>query len=1249
MSTEEKEDPLIRARRFKMGGNVDIDALDLDDFLSEVAPENEETPEPERDEALGDVFDPFSAPTGNEPGAIQSDGTVRFAPEEDVVSNMAREGERKVNWSLMVAMIFIFSALSIVAGTAFSPLVSLLMLVSLAVIGFSLGEKWVPDKDLNLLGVTWVIISMKVLYGLALELNRWEMGSILPISVETLAILLLVLVALNIFVAYRYEHDAIAAQATLILLAIGSTAGSIGGEVGVAIMILLATILLHGLAIHRGSGNLAALGIAASNLWIGMHAITDGFTSGSLIIEPLDTPLILFLLLMVISGINASMAARFAREDNWFSKGFKTVGLGQPGLWGVSISLGMIGALMAVASSREDTGYALGMVTFLGGAFGGSYLVVRGVEKTRVSIPLLTGGVILAIMLILDVSLEPIIPFNSYETFSILATILTGYIMLRDQNRVTDRVLWVGAVSILILLVILIPAEAEVDGGDGGIALLVMLSILHLGTAILAVMRKAPSLAGITVLLPWSWILIEELVQEAIRTVLVANDQLDPGSMIDLSNTPLAAYLCVSAILMIVVNIRMGETGVNLASGFLGITEISASIRDSGALQLWSMGLWLPMLTIISMAQLGGFTSVTLLIVTSLVFLLHLGVEFQNKRIGSPIVMVSVMAVSASVLSWRHGMDEIWMLLILIASGSVMFRAEHDNEPVYTNGMAIMSLPMLVTIASKEPSVLLESLSSIPTFDVSMSAVICSGVALTFYLSKSKLMENLLKPTGSALWLLTISIGLSLQKEQYDATYLGIAIFIATSLWLVARGEIRAELKSISRRDSRLEIASLAQERETTLGTGNIGGYDTRLADLEAKRKKRRDLKKTDDLEELYTTDISHKPRIVMMFLILSLGSGIVYGFILGSSPIIILLLGIFATALVSIAKIRTRSLNLDLPALLGIELPIGTAIFGLIGILLVGHIHPSSSNSELLDLAVVTILILELSVLSIWNQDNLLDRIPIAIDWFVLPLTLTLIAGTIMVESLPAPMTIDPFNGDIIQWQLPWFLLEGLLIITLLIDIWIGSRRENIGRDTHQSSSGRGARVLAYAILSWGPAGILAVANAINQGRRNKQVEAVGIAVAVLPIPLISLSNQFPTILEFLPGICYIIGVIMMIVIASSIPLKNGHWTMMAVINAHLMMGIGILTLNISLLIPITLFSLSTTLWVVGIMQLRKILRVLGLIDLVIGTGLTLLVLGGTATLGPSALFLLLAVIGTELALVTWLGQRNQEAMLMD
>ena len=54
-----------------------------------------------------------------------------------------------------------------------------------------------------------------------------------------------------------------------------------------------------------------------------------------------------------------------------------------------------------VASYREDLGYALGIVTFLSGSFGGSYLVVRGVEKFRVAIPLISSGFILTMLLLL--------------------------------------------------------------------------------------------------------------------------------------------------------------------------------------------------------------------------------------------------------------------------------------------------------------------------------------------------------------------------------------------------------------------------------------------------------------------------------------------------------------------------------------------------------------------------------------------------------------------------------------------------------------------------------------------------------------------------------------------------------------------------------------------------------------------------------------------------------------------------------
>ena len=1251
--SDEKDDSVIRERRFKIGANIDIGDLGLGEDSEEVPDSNlfalDENETVEVDEALGDVFDPFKEASGEEAGAISSDGTVTSAPEDDIVTSMAKDGERRVNWSLMVSMIFVFSLLSVVAGTAFPPLISLVLLLILAITGFALGERWIPDKNLHLLGVSWVIISMKVLYGLAIELNRWELGDFLPISVELLAIVLLLLVALNVFIAYRHDHDAIAAQATLVLLAIGSTAGSIGGELGVAVMILLATLLLHGLALHRESGNLAALGVAASNLWIGMHAITDGFTAGSLVIEPLDTPLILFLLLMLVSGINSGMAARFAREDNWFSQGFKAAGLGQPGLWGVSISLGMVGALMAVASSREDSGYALGMVTFLAGAFGGSYLIVRGVERLRIAIPLMSGAILFSLLLIFGETTEAISLFDRYETFTIFAAILTGFVILRDQNRVTDRVLWVGSVGVLVLLVVLIPAQSEANGGDGGLVLLGLLTTLHIGTAILAIMRQAPSLAGATVLLPWTWVLLQEFVVESFRTVMIANGWDDPGNIIDLATTPFAVYLIISVALMLIVNLQLGKTGVNLAAGFLGITEVSASIRDSGVLQLWAIGLWLPMVTIVVMAHAGSFTAITLLAVVSVVSLSHLGAQFFGKRLGGPIALLGVIAVSAAVLGWRHGLDEIWIILLLIATASILYRGDPGNEPVFTNGMALMSLPLIIAISTKDPSRILDSTDSIPNIDLSLTSVTCTGLVMGFYLPRAEKMEKLLKPAAAALWLLMITIGLSIQLQNQTSTMAGIGLFAFSTLWLVARGEIRAELKTITQKEQLLAIAGQDNVKKLSLGAGQLDTYDPKRLELQQKRKKRRELTATEDDSELYTTDVSHRPTIVLLVLFLVLGSVIVWGLLFSSSPLILLSAGIFATVLVAIARLRTKQLDLDLPTVMGIEMPIAYAIIGLIVALISGHLGPGASNRELLDLAVVTILILQFVIISLYQRDNLLDRIPIAIDWFVLPLVLGRIAGALLVESLPFPFTVNPFDGGLIGWQIPWLLLEALLILTIVIDLMIDSRRSSVGRDTHLSSSGRGLRALGYVMISWGPAGILAVANAIYTGRKHRQVEAVGLAIICLPLALFSMGTFIPQFIEYLDWIMLAGGFVMLGLVAASVPMRNGHWTMMAAIDSHVLMFAGLILVNIWIIYPIALFAISTTLWVVGIFHLRRVLRIWGFVDLILGIAASLLMLGAASSINAIGLFLLLTVVGAELALVTWLGQRHQEALSQD
>jgi len=1242
MADDDRDDRIIREGEFRRSINIDLSDIEI--------PKREGDEEEHRerlakavDEALGEFHDPFEQPSGDGAGEVQRDGSVPTAPERDIVTEIAIEGETRVNWALMVSMILVYSAIGVQAGLALSPLLAAVILVLLAGVGFALGERWVPDPSMKLLGVTWVIISMKVTYGLAIELNRWGF-----IGMEALGGLLLLLVGVNVLVAYRHDHDAIAAQSTLVLLAIASTAGSVLGESGVAGMILLATLLVHGLALHRQSGNLAALGVAASNLWIGMHAITGGFEFGSLKILALDDPLLLFLLLMTVTGINSTMAARFARKGNWFSKAFEALGLGKPGLWGVSISMGMVGALLAVASSRQDTGYALGMVAFLGAAFGGSYLSVRGVDAKRVALPLGASALPLVAMLVLGhASGDLVSSLGAYDLFTVLATMVTGFVLLRDQDMVTDRVLWMGAVVVLALLVILVPVKSSAAGGDGGVLLLALLGSMHVGTAVLAVRRESPSLAGVTVLLPWSWVLLEEVLEETVRTLLVANDVLDPGSMIDLEPVPMGAYLAVSCVLMIIVNIRLGETGVNLAARFLGVSEISASVRDSGALQLWSLGWWLPLFVIVFMSQFGGFTAFSLLLLLSLLTILHVGSEIAGLRIGDAGIMSAVLAIAVLAILWMHGMFVPLTVLLCVSLVALMITKAPSDEALYTSGLGLMSLPLLLALSGRQPVKLLESTSSLPEVDMGIAAVMCSAVVLVAYLPRAGSIEKLLNPALAALWLLVITIALAFELESGAAEVASISMFVVSSLWLVARGELRAELRSVAKRDARVEMAEQVS-REEEAGDSGVATYDPRLAELEAVRRKRREKSGTDDLAELYVTDVSHKPMVVLAVLSLILGTGVILGLLNGTNPLMLVAIGLFATALIALARSRSKSLDLELPHIMGMEMPIAIAIGGLVFIHVVSHIGPGSSNRDLLDMAVVVILLVELVAISLIGQDRLLDRIPIALDWIVVPLLAGRMLGAVMVEALPYPLTINPFEGDMVEWRMPWMLLESVLMLVVFADVWVDRKRGQLGREDWKGSSGRGVRSLFVVMLSFGPAGVLAVVSAVEQGWKYRQPWAIGVAVPAGLLALFAIGNWYNPMSEVIPEITMGTGLVLLALLGLTVPLRGESWSMMLAVNSHLLIiVIAIAHHATSVLLPVLLVALSTTIWVVGILQLRRTLRVWGLVDLVVAILSALIFVPGIFQ--PATMLVALMVVAAELGVVSWLGLRNEAQMVKD
>ena len=148
MAGDESPDKIIREREFKLPSGINIDSLDVPDEVSE---ENSEVDSEKVDEAIGEIFDPFSQSSEVSPGKVGKDGSVNNPPERDLVSQISIEGEERVNWAIMVSMIVLYSAISIQIGRVFDSVVGTLLLISLAAVGFGLGEIWVPKKRMKLL------------------------------------------------------------------------------------------------------------------------------------------------------------------------------------------------------------------------------------------------------------------------------------------------------------------------------------------------------------------------------------------------------------------------------------------------------------------------------------------------------------------------------------------------------------------------------------------------------------------------------------------------------------------------------------------------------------------------------------------------------------------------------------------------------------------------------------------------------------------------------------------------------------------------------------------------------------------------------------------------------------------------------------------------------------------------------------------------------------------------------------------
>jgi|GEM_PF-59657 hypothetical protein len=1365
---EPEDDEVIRKRSFDMGGGLDLSGFLDADAVNEANEERQvraALPEPSSDSevedvAMGDMFDPFA--TGPQPGEVERDGSVRLPSDMDSVTEIATTGEKRLHWGIMVGMIVVYSLVGWLIGTTLDPVVGLFGLLGLALLGFYLGELWVPDPAMRMLGITWVIITMKLLYGLAIDLHQWELWGVFPIDATQLGGLLLMLVGLNVFVAYHHDEDAIAAQATLVLLAIGSGAGAVYGQLGVAGGIIVATLLLHGLAIHRKSGNLAALGIAFSNIWIGLHAFSSGWSIGALEIVSFDDPLLLFLLLGGINAVNAAIAAHFARSENWFSQALSLVGLGKPGLWSVSIGLGMGGALLAIAAHRAETSYSLGLITMLLASFGGSYLVVRGVEPKRVVTPLASGLVPIIFILILMESGLFGVPFGltGYDVFTVTASILTAGVLLSNQEVVSDHVLWGGSLAIMLLMTILIPAQPSSQGGDGALLLFAMMALMHIGTGALALKRESPSLAGVTILAPWLWVLVITIWSAGARTFNATNQEWELASgVIGWDGWVLVSYLCVVTLLQYPVNRALGDSGVNLAARLVGLSEVGARLRDSGMMQLWNLGFILSLLVWVSASRPGEMPGLGLLLGLAVLMAVHIFAECRGEHQNNPRTLLVLFGITAAWMQWRYDLDAAWMILTVASLGSlVIFDERIEVEDVLTLLMGFLTVQILLSSLDQNAESLLNGAELLTPSATGWVALACVALSLGLYLPRAGTMEKLLKPAASSVVMLVVTIWAFLGEDSTVIQLMvAAALFVGSGIWLAAQGELRSELKAVGKRDERAEryakIAAIQQGLETigvqpkglatpsgsTAGGGaasaiasgtatgileaataagiesgdsttptaasshpltderpvvaqdpstpqktyhfldsdlasaaadaspemveatsqavSVGQMKTlspelltQAARMRKKSKRRGELSN----EEVLYGDIHHKPVIVLTFIVGIIIFGLWSAWNIGSAAAGILVIsGFICLILIGISRWRASANDLTLPDILGLETPFAATMVGLTLLHMVGRLAPGSMVGNQLDFAVLCVMLVVLGGISLVGRKDLVHRIPSIIEWLIACLMIARFSGAVLAGSMPLPVLTDPLTlprgGSLLTYTIPWLAVEGVILAAVLGWDWIeGVRRKNSLPDFH-GAAGRGGWVMVITMLSLGPAAVVAIALGLRRAYQWKQPAAVSIDIIAVVIAWVAFSSWIDGMLEWLPELMMVLGLISLVAMAATVPMRAPRWTTAWAWDAHLLLFLGVLLMYgyISPLLVVSLFALSLTVWVAGILQLRRSLRFWGAADLVVG--LVCAALAAQGVLDTTTLLMILIALGFELGIITWLGQKHEGQMAVD
>ena len=1281
-------DEIVRKRDFQRAQGVDITSFmvntedDDDDAEMDVS-----VVEEVEDIAVGQVASLFSS--GEEEfsiaGAVQPDGTVSKPPENDSVTDLAVEGEKRLGFGLLVAMVLTWSAIGAIVGTVLPEIPSGVGLLAMGVFGLYLGERWIPNPNMRLLGVTWVIISMKLFYGLALDAWHWGWFDQSPFGGnETLGIVLMSIVSMNVVIAQRHDEDAIAAQATLILLIVGSAAGALYGELGVASMIAFGTVLMHGLAIYRGSGNLASLGIASSYLWVGVHALSNNWELVGLELISFEDDLLLFLLMTFVTATNATIAARFVSAENWFSKAFEGIGLGKPSLWAVSVGLGMIGALLAIAAHRLETGYALAQLILLISAFSGSYLVVRGVHLKDIAPYLILPAPFLLIGLsiyssgVLDIAL----PFDldGYSIYAVFTSLFTAIALLKNQTSVSDHVIWLGGLVLVGLLTLLIPAG---EGLSGGRLFLATQAIVWLGLSGLAILRSSPSIAGTAVLGPWLWLLMFATDADS---RIISIDLLP----ISLDEIDLSIWMGLLVVQQIWVNLRHGHVGLNLAARLVGFSEIGARLRDSGFAKLWNLSFLLSLIATWAIVRPDALPVYGLLLVLGGLLIGHSLMVYFDRHLGKPQTLMGIWGVFALLFSWTYGHSSSWAFFIVVSSAILLKSSEKKRQ----QGASESQLEQLEQLPGKLLTMMMGFLTAffvmialdpltttpltgseyMPDKTTNLILLMFVGlVSLVLYLARAATLEKLLPPAVAAVGLI-VSMALAGRSIAVEIVVLAALLaFVCSGAYLAIQGEFRAGLRALTKKENRIQRLQEKQERiqvflESSGFEGNdvvqIGSapdesqsrstlrlIDTELLTLAEKQRKRKKRAGSSGEMDLYVGDIHHQPTIVLLFLGTTILATSYLSFTTGNTLFALLFTVMISALFVGLSRIRANQIGLRLPDILGIEAPIA---LGMLGLVLV-HIAGRASNSVVVlgdstHLLVFFGGLTMLAGLGLLGRNDLGLRIPNALEGVVYLAALDRVLCVIIGGEVPIPFTLDPFTYDssALLWTLPFLVIETMLLAAVFLFDWVEGKRIKHELSDHRGAGGRSVWILLTALLSFGPAGFAVIALSARRGVWWTQPAVVLSAWLMVPLAYLStrvwLSELSTVWLPTTAQIATLLGAVTIVFVAWSVEKRQGLWLPAGLWAMHILFIVSSFGYPNLLFAVLFILLCSAVSWISGVLTLRKSWRIIGALDLVLGWIVACVVLIQGAPI--EVLLAILVASAMLLGTVTYLTQTYEGEM---